>query len=252
MLLLSQNLPPHEKGVYKARAKEHKIKAQGNVTKRNAIGESLISLELQEKKEQEFRKNMIKYIESVVSLGILHNSKYSILNLMNFSCLKYQSIVQRLTLSFIIDLPKLKFLFIHANWFCKRDIGINQYEFFPAEFAIAEFSLENGIEDVYHELLKANLPLGWKREAMEISQQTHQIPIDLEDGKRDYSVMYDNFTRFLDARKTGNKYPPLFTLKDSYPIIESLLTKLVDDGSKYKDLINNIEIKELKRYYSNL
>lgn len=92
--MLSQILPPHEKGIYKAKAKQYKIKTQGNGTrdKKTTIGESLTSLELQEKKEQEFHQNMIRYIESVVSLGILHNSKYSILNLTSFSCLKYQSI----------------------------------------------------------------------------------------------------------------------------------------------------------------
>ncbi|CAD1477796.1 unnamed protein product, partial [Heterotrigona itama] len=197
-----KNLPLHEKGLYKARAKHYKNKAQINMKeKRTTIGESLSELELQEKKEQEFQQNMIRYIESVVSLGILHN-----------------------------NLPKLKFLFIHTNWFYRRDIGINKYDFYPAEFAIAEFSLENGIEDVYHELLRAVIPLGWKRDAIEISQETHQIPINLEEGVQDFSVMYDKFTRFLDARKTGNKYPPLFTVKDLYPAVESLLMKMIDDG----------------------
>lgn len=195
-----KNLPPYEKEIYKAKAKQHKIK-EGRDMKKTVIGESLASLELQEKKEQEFHQNMIRYIESIVSLGVLHD-----------------------------NLPKLKFLFIHTNWFCKRNIGINKYEFFPAEFAVAEFSLENGIEDVYHELLKAKIPLGWRRDAIEISQQTHQIPIDLEEGEQDFSVMYDKLTRFLDARKTGNKYPPLFTVKDLYPAVESLLTKMIDHG----------------------
>lgn len=48
------------------------------IDRRTTIGESMASLELQEKKEQEFHQNMIRYIESVVSLGLLHNSKYSI------------------------------------------------------------------------------------------------------------------------------------------------------------------------------
>ncbi|KAK9299561.1 hypothetical protein QLX08_007466 [Tetragonisca angustula] len=196
-------LPPHQKGIYKAKAIQYKIKSQGKAStdKKTTIGESLASLELEEKKEQEFHQNMLRYIESVVSLGILHN-----------------------------NLAKLKFIFIHTNWFCKKSIGINKYEFFPAEFAVAEFSIENGIEDVYHELLKAKIPLGWRRDAIEISQQTHQIPLNLEDAENDFSVMYDKFTKFLDARKTGNKYPPLFTLKDLYPAVESLLTKMIDDG----------------------
>ncbi|XP_043515035.1 protein maelstrom homolog [Frieseomelitta varia] len=211
-----KNLSSQKKGIYKARAKQYKIKSQSNAStdKKTTTGESLALLELQEKKEQEFHQNMLRYIESVVSLGVLHN-----------------------------NLPKLKFIFIHTNWFCKKNIGINKYEFFPAEFAVAEFSIENGIEDIYHELLKPKIPLGWRRDAIEISQQTHQIPINLEDGENDFSLMYDKFTKFLDARKTGNKYPPLFTLKDLYPAVESLLMKMIDDdrGCLEDYLIYSIE-----------
>ena len=100
--ILSQILPPHQKGIYKAKAIQYKIKSQGKAStdKKTTIGESLASLELEEKKEQEFHQNMLRYIESVVSLGILHNSKYSILNLMNFFL--FEISINCLTLNIIV------------------------------------------------------------------------------------------------------------------------------------------------------
>lgn len=70
---------------------------------------------------------MLQYIDSVVSMGLLHN-----------------------------NLQKLKFIFIHVKWFYKREIEINKCEFCPAEFAVAQFSLENNVENIYHEVVDEN------------------------------------------------------------------------------------------------
>ena len=51
------------------------------------------------------------------------------------------------------------------------------------------------------------IPLGWKRDAIETNQQTHQIPIELEDGQSDFSYMFNELTKFLESNKTGNKFP---------------------------------------------
>lgn len=124
-------------------------------------------------------------------------------------------------------------MFVHSNWFFKRGIGINKYEFCPAEFAVAEFSLGGGVEKIYHEVLNVKIPLGWKRDAIETSQQTHKIPIQLEQGQSDFLLMYNNFVKVLESNKTGNKYPPLFTTKDMTLAIESLLVKMTEAASNY-------------------
>lgn len=80
--MLSQNLPPHEKGIYKSRAKNNKIKDQITVGNRTTIGENVAQLELEQKREEEFQQNMLQYIESIVCMGVQHNSKYSKLNLL--------------------------------------------------------------------------------------------------------------------------------------------------------------------------
>ncbi|OAD57991.1 Protein maelstrom like protein [Eufriesea mexicana] len=209
-----KNLSEQQKGVYKAKAKNSKIRAQGSASKKTTIGENLTDLERNERKQQEFQQNMLQYIDSVVSMGMQHN-----------------------------NLHKLKFIFIHVNWFYKREIGINKYEFCPAEFAVAEFNLQNGVKNIYHEVLNVKIPLGWKRDAIETSQESHQIPIELTDGQSDFSLMFKKLTKFLEYNKIGNKFPPLFTTKNVTLAVETLLTKMTNAGNGSLDdfLIYSIE-----------
>lgn len=65
-------------------AKDSKIKAQGSVKKKTTIGENINEVERNEKKQQEFQQNMLRYIDSVVSMGMKHNSKYFIVNVKTF------------------------------------------------------------------------------------------------------------------------------------------------------------------------
>lgn len=190
-----------EKRYYQNMAKESRIQAQGTASKKTSLGELLSDVEARNKRQQEFQQNMHQYIDSVVSMGMKHN-----------------------------NLEKLKFIFIHVNWFFQREVSINKYDFCPAEFAVAEFSLQNSIENIYHEVLNTKIPLGWRRDAIETSQQTHQIPIELPDGQSDFNLMYNKLVSFLQANKTGNKFPPLFTEKDLKLAVESLLERMCKDG----------------------
>ncbi|XP_076756498.1 protein maelstrom 2 [Xylocopa sonorina] len=197
-----RNMTPQQKGIYEARAKDSKVKSQKTAGLKTAIGESMKDVEAREREEKEFEELMHQYIESVVLMGKRHNS-----------------------------LEKLKFMFIHVNWYFGRDVGINTYEFCPAEFALAEFSLKDGIVNVYHEILKVTIPLGWRADAIEFSQQTHQIPIELAEGQSDFQLMYSKFINILETNKTGNKFPPLFTIKEMTPAVESLLIKMTKAGN---------------------
>lgn len=62
------------------------------MSKKTTIGEDLSEVELNAKKEQEFQQKMLQYIDSVVSMGLLHNSMYSILNFLNLFFFKYSLI----------------------------------------------------------------------------------------------------------------------------------------------------------------
>lgn len=47
------------------------------------------------------------------------------------------------------ELKVHNFYLIHVNYFCKTDHN----EYFPAELAISEFSLLNGVQKVFHRFL---------------------------------------------------------------------------------------------------
>ncbi|XP_078050208.1 protein maelstrom homolog [Augochlora pura] len=208
------HLSREQKAYYQSRAKDSKIEAQISHSKKTTLGECLDLVIKAEKDVQEFQQNMLRYIESVITMGKQQKS-----------------------------LHKLKFTFIHMNWFYKRETGINTYEYCPAEFAIAEFSLDNGIEKVYHEIVNIKIPLGWKWDALEMSEETHKIPVEHPDGQADFSYMYENIVDFLKSNMTGDKYPPLFTIKDMAPAVKSMLKQMctVTGGSIDDFLIYSIE-----------
>ncbi|XP_033329999.2 protein maelstrom 2 [Megalopta genalis] len=216
------SLSPEQKAYYKSKAKDSKIEAQGSQSKKTALGECIDEVLIAEKKEQEFRQNMLRYIQSVTSMGRKHN-----------------------------NLHKIKFMFIHVNWFYKREIGINKYEYCPAEFAVAEFSLDSGIEDVYHEIINTKIPLGWKRDALEISEETHKIPIEHPDGQADFSYMYEQLVKFLKSNMTGDKYPPLFTIKDMAPAVKSLLERMCTESASNENT-DNFVIYSIEALFAEL
>jgi len=132
----------------------------------------------------------------------------------------------------IAVLPQLKFCFVHVNWFFSTIVN-NTPEYFPAEYAFGIFSLQNGIEDIHHAIVSAEIPLGYKREALEISQNTHNIPIKCKGGETDFAIMYEKLVNFLESRKLVNQYPYLYTTKDFAKVVRSLITKLSDAARKY-------------------
>lgn len=109
----------------------------------------------------------------------------------------------------------------------------NNLEYFPAEYALGIFSLENGIEDVHHIIVSAQIPLGYKREALETSQNSHQIPVEYQGGETDFAVMYTKLISFLESRKVVDKYPYLYATNGCIKIVQSVLAKLCDAARKY-------------------
>lgn len=144
----------------------------------------------------------------------------------------------QITSLIIAVLPQLKFCFVHVNWFFSTIID-NNITYFPAEYAIGVFSLENGIEDVHHVIVSAKIPLGYRREALETSQTTHDIPVEYPGGETDFAIMYKKLINFLESRKTLNKYPPLYTTNNCVGVVQSLLIRLTNAASKFIFLSQN-------------
>lgn len=202
-----RNLSPVLRGDYESRAKNHKIQAQGSVSKKNTLGQNLDEVVEEKNREEQFIQDMMKYVSSVVSMGARHG-----------------------------NLEDLKFIFVHVNWFYVKPVGINKYEYGPAEFAVSEFSLKNGTENVYHEILNIPIPLGYKGQAIDISSQSHGIPIEFPNGESDFRAMYAKLMSFLESNMTGNnKIPPLFTMKNLKPAVDSLLRSMCRDADRSVD-----------------
>ncbi|TGZ46963.1 hypothetical protein DBV15_11681 [Temnothorax longispinosus] len=90
----------------------------------------------------------------------------------------------------------------------------NTCEYFPAKYAVGVFSLENGIEEVHHAIVAAEIPLGFKRKALEQSQATHRIPVECPGGATDFAAMYWKLVTFLESRKLVDQNPYLYTTRD--------------------------------------
>ncbi|KZC14927.1 Protein maelstrom 3 [Dufourea novaeangliae] len=218
---------PEQKDYYESKAKNIKVEEQltKKINRKTTLGEIVDEILAAEKKEQEFQENMLQYINSIIAIGIHHHS-----------------------------LDQMKFMLVHANWFYRREVGINQYDFCPAEFALAEFSFERGVENVYHEVVSAKIPLGWKRDALETSRETHKIPIEHPDGQSDFAFMYTQFVKVLESNMTGDKYPPLFTTEDLVPAIESLLRRMCQAAGNFISgkSMNDFTIYSLEQLFTAL
>jgi len=122
----------------------------------------------------------------------------------------------------------------------------NTLEYFPAEYTFGVFSLKNGIEDVHHTIVSAKIPLGYRREALEISQNSHKIPIQYEGGETDFAVMYGKLANFLESRKIVDQYPYLYTRKAFTREAQSLIARLCNAARKctfiIKMLYHNIHL----------
>ncbi|XP_032688526.1 protein maelstrom 2 isoform X2 [Odontomachus brunneus] len=220
--MLFLELSKQHKGPYEAMAKKDKVASQIRAdNKKTSLGESIQQLEEQEMAEQKFIANMHEYLESTITRSVNHNV-----------------------------LPQLKFCFIHVNWFFTKIVD-NVIEYFPAEYAVGVFSLENGIEDVYHVVVGAPIPLGYKREAMETSQSTHNIPTEYESGETDFAIMYEKLINFLEPRKIVDKYPPLYTTRPLKGAVQSLLTKLCDTAKQDEEQFLIYEVESLFKHLAD-
>nr|XP_012217533.1 PREDICTED: protein maelstrom homolog isoform X1 [Linepithema humile] len=217
-----QSLTKQQKGPYEAMAKKDKIASQiSNADKKTTYGESINMLDEKEKEQRKLMKNMQENIKLAIDSAVKLNI-----------------------------LPKLKFCFVHVNWFFSTIVD-NNITYFPAEYAIGVFSLENGIEDVHHVIVSAKIPLGFRREALETSQTTHNIPVEYPGGETDFATMYRKLVDFLEPRKTLNKYPPLYTTNNCMGAVQSLLTRLTNAAQKDSEQFKVYELESLFIHLAN-
>lgn len=110
-----------------------------------------------------------------------------------------------------------------ASYYYKSFTG----EVYPAELALAKFSLKEGIEDEMHlKIYPGELPIGSASAAHELSKTFHgySLPPNPADGaESDYNIIFAKISQFLGVA-AGDKrpqYPPIF-VHPGYDDLESV------------------------------
>lgn len=109
------------------------------------------------------------------------------------------------------DLKNQEIYFMAASYYYKE----SNDKVFPAEIAIAKFSLARGIIDELHvKIYPGELPVGSARVVTEIANATHgyEIPPTSHDANGDYNDIFAKISKFLGIA-IGQKrpeYPPIF------------------------------------------
>lgn len=220
-------------------------KAKSILEKTTGVGEKLSDVEAVQIKEQEFRDKMIEYISSLVNSAKERNCKQTI------TSADISDFFDRKIYSFLTDVQKLQFYVIHVNIFYSRTLENNEVEYYPAEVAIAEFSLEKGVLRTYCEIINEKVRIGFASTAKECSANSHQIPINASFGKNDYIEIFRDICNFLSPGEKGGVLPPLYTMftkESAYCPAKSFLSKLAIANRK-NNLFYCINIKIRALYY---
>lgn len=198
-----------EKGLYKIRAKKERSSQINTSCKREekytSQGVPLSHIEKDKREKEVTVRVMKKQIQEIVT-----NSRQK------------------------DDLPNQKFFFIMGNYFaCNQDGGI----YLPAEIAISEFSLKDGITNKFHSFINpGNVLFGYAYEAREHSKNTHKLPLYPDAmGEKELGKLYVEILKFICKEDNTNdnasnlKPPAIYTHIDSIPIIKSMLRYLHQD-----------------------
>ncbi|XP_070500933.1 protein maelstrom homolog [Chironomus tepperi] len=204
-----QNMSQEEREQYKSgdkpakRVKVDLFDARQNV-RYNCLGEPIDEVNRRQNEKRLKIQKDIEFIDNVIGLAIDDNS-----------------------------LLEQEFYFFSASYFIKKP----QEDIFPAEIAIAKFSLFEGITDCFHMLINpGNLPMGFAATALQHSKNTHRLPIPPNIvGEQNYKRILDEILRFLDIKEFSSLYVPPFFVFDDFHIddfeaAELTLQKITDEN----------------------
>ncbi|KAJ8681339.1 hypothetical protein QAD02_017126 [Eretmocerus hayati] len=173
-----KNITEEQKNYYKHKVTEFKETAK----KRTGLGECIDDVQKEEDEQKAFIDNMKYYVSDLIKSAEKSNS-----------------------------VQDLKFHIVHVNYsYCRIRENMSEPEYYPAELAIAEFSLLSGVTRTYHKLIRSVIHTGYAAMATEHSGNTHQIPRDL--GESDYQLIWTEICEFLMKGSVGGKLPPLYTV----------------------------------------
>lgn len=211
-----ENMTPQQKGPYEARAKDAKVKDGISGTKYTSQGVPISLIEREAKRKQDFEDNMNDYIKVTVNMSEHRD-----------------------------NLISKKFYFIHVNWLCRQVLPNGEGDFLPLEFAVTEFSLKNGVQNTYHELIDIDVPMGYTFEARLHAQETHKIDQNPAGGQSNFGAMFQKLKTLLKPETIGEEFPPLYTTKGVMEIVPGLLSRMAKAAGRSVDIFKVYPIETL-------
>ncbi|CAD6240775.1 GSCOCG00008906001-RA-CDS [Cotesia congregata] len=180
--------------MYNGRAKKN------TQEKKTGLGESVKTLEVREIENQKYETNMREYIDTTIRQDIYTNR-----------------------------IKIISFYFIHVHWYYTKTDMENVVDYIPAEFAVVEFSLSEGVKRCCHEIIKLKIEIGYAREAMEHSDEVHKIEIFQDDEETNYKDVYKKFYDFMTlGDKSMKKLPPLYTTNKMKTVVPCFFQRITD------------------------
>lgn len=195
--------------------------------KYNSFGVSFDELERRETEEKKAHHIMQMTIQDILQSAVENNG---------LSSIKLKMKAQYLRNILFTALNNLTFIFFSTSYF----IQTSDYRIFPAEIALAKFSLAKGVHGTLHMLVNPGpLPLGYAADAALRSRKLHRLPLPPNiEGETNYDEILSKILNFIGCDK--EEIPPLFVedglIEDDY--YAALLT-----WNMIKKETNNDEMK---------
>uniref|UniRef100_A0A1B6KNM8 HMG box domain-containing protein n=1 Tax=Graphocephala atropunctata TaxID=36148 RepID=A0A1B6KNM8_9HEMI len=213
-------LPANEKKKYQDMAKDEKSKSKGEAVKVTCWHTPFKVVDDQIDEQERSKHEMNNYIEN-----------------------KIQS------LSTVKLLAEQKFYLIHVNYFCISEGECHH----PAELAISEFSIREGVTNVFNTIIEPGIPLGYRHEALQKAEKSHKIPIENNGGEKDFCKILSHVKSFLEPGRVANGgvYPPMYTVEDliilntSITAVKSVMKNLLDAGMVEENLFPIYSLEKL-------
>ncbi|XP_011297171.1 protein maelstrom homolog [Fopius arisanus] len=148
------------------------------------------------------------------------------------------------------NIQNISFFFIHVQYFYTKDRSDSSVDYTPAEMAIIEYSIAEGVKGFYHQIINVQVEMGYARETLEHGERTHKIPTDYVKGEKDYFKIYEMFREFLQPTidRTG-KIPPVYTSKRFSNVVTCFLDRMIRAADLNDDVFS---LYSLEYLYGNL
>ncbi|KAK3611248.1 hypothetical protein CHS0354_003877 [Potamilus streckersoni] len=121
------------------------------------------------------------------------------------------------------ELANETFYFINFQTLCETEEG----EFLPAEIAVIEYSIKNGITKNLHRFIEpGSIPTGYRYTCIANSENNHKIPVEsFELADVNYRGLWIQLENFVNPNQEKEEYPPLYYLHadNSYECVDYCL-----------------------------